>query len=193
MKKIVRSIAIVALMIATASGMANEPKLRTEVASKNLVLELDAENNKTSVEFVDAQGNIIFSDSSAKHLAYIKKFNLETLPAGAYSLRIEDDFKKLAYTINVANENITIGKKLESFKPVFRKKDDKIFINLLNLNSNEVGIKVLDSNERVVYKEKTSKEKIVQKAFNFEKAFVDTYTIVINDGNDIFYEDVLIK
>ncbi len=77
--------------------------------------------------------------------------------------------------------------------PVFSRKGDKLFMNLLNLDKETVTIKVYDSEGRLVYSDKNSGEQIVQKAFNFENAIKDTYKVVIFDGEKRFEETVTVK
>ena len=77
--------------------------------------------------------------------------------------------------------------------PVFSRKGDKLFMNLLNLDKETVTIKVYDSEGRLVYTDKNSGELIVQKAFNFENAIKDTYKVVIFDGEKRFEETVTVK
>jgi len=77
--------------------------------------------------------------------------------------------------------------------PVFTKKGDKLFMNLLNLDQQAVEIKVLDSEGRVVFEEVIEGDIIVEKAFNFEKAYNDDYTVVIVDNNKTFKKTVKVR
>ncbi len=77
--------------------------------------------------------------------------------------------------------------------PVFKKKGQIIFLNLLNLDQEKVTIKVYDSEGRVVFKEVIEGDLVVEKAFNFENAFEDDYTIVVIDNNKSFKEVVEVK
>ena len=82
---------------------------------------------------------------------------------------------------------------IELLDPVFNRKGDKLYMNLLNLDKETVTIKVYDSEGRLVYSDKNKGEQIVQKAFNFENAIKDTYKVVIYDGNEKFEETVTVK
>ena len=77
--------------------------------------------------------------------------------------------------------------------PVFVKKGDKLFVNLLNLSQEKVSLKVYDSQNRLVFKETISGELVVEKAFNFEKAFKDSYTIVVVNETGTFKEIMRVK
>lgn len=106
-----------------------------------------------------------------------------------------------ATAIATANES-KIGKKAfeierltkkETTRPVFKQKGDKLYMNLLNLDLEKVNIKVIDSNNRVVFSEVIEGELLIQKAFNFEKAFEDNYTVVVKDSEGTYKEKLLVK
>jgi len=65
--------------------------------------------------------------------------------------------------------------------PVFVKKGQKIMMNLLNVSRGKVLLKVYDSEDRLVFDEAIDGDIVVEKSFNFEKAFKDEYTIVVVD------------
>ena len=82
---------------------------------------------------------------------------------------------------------------IELLDPVFKRKGNTLYMNLLNLDLQTVKVKVYDSEGRLVYSDRKKGEKIVQKAFNFEKAFKDTYKVVIIDGDEKFEETVTVE
>lgn len=77
--------------------------------------------------------------------------------------------------------------------PVFLKKGDKLLLNLLNLDQDKVVVKIYDSEGRIVFKETFEGKIVVEKAFNFERAFEDEYTIVVIDSNKTYKEKVTVK
>ncbi|MBS9462695.1 hypothetical protein LV716_01955 [Flagellimonas sp. HMM57] len=77
--------------------------------------------------------------------------------------------------------------------PVFIKKGDKILMNLLNISQGEVILKVYDSEARLVYSESIEGELVVEKAFNFEKAFEDEYTVVVVDKMGTYKKTIEVR
>ncbi|MEM9077354.1 MAG: hypothetical protein AAGC43_09950 [Bacteroidota bacterium] len=77
--------------------------------------------------------------------------------------------------------------------PVFVKKGDKLLLNLLNLTQGTVILQVYDSENRLVYSETIEGEVVVEKAFNFERAFEDEYTVVVVDKLGTYKETMNIK
>ena len=87
----------------------------------------------------------------------------------------------------------TALKRSENTKPVFRKKGSRLFLNLLNLDGKDVQIKVYDSDNRTLFSEVIENESIVTKAFNFESAHEDRYTVVVKDGKNTYYDYIVVN
>jgi len=194
MKTILKFTAVTALMFTTVVGLAKEPKLSlmTSDQKKSLIVELDSQYKESFLKIIDENQNIIFSEKISE-TAYTKKFDLNKLENGSYLFELDNSSRSLVYTISVGNGEVKILKKKENNKPVFRRKGSKLFLNLLNLDSKDVQIKVFDSDNRMLYSEIIENESIVTKAFNFETAHEDRYTIVVKDGQNTYYEDILVK
>jgi len=77
--------------------------------------------------------------------------------------------------------------------PVFVKKGQKVMINLLNVSKGKVLLKVYDSHNRVIFDEAIDGDIVVEKAFNFEKAFEDKYTIVVVDKFGTYKETMVVR
>ena len=192
MKTGIKMSTLVALVLGTTIGWAKEPKLKVEVeeGSKSLVVRYDNQSEEANLRFTDFGEHVIFSENLKKNAVYSKKFNLKDLAAGNYFLELEDALKEIIFTIKVDGNTVTIDKRRELVKPVFRTKGKKVFLNLLNLDGGKVTIKVYDSSDRLVYNELVEKKVTVEKAFNFEKAYEDDYSIVIKDGDTMFYKRI---
>ncbi|WP_297692135.1 hypothetical protein [uncultured Eudoraea sp.] len=194
MKLNLKFTAMIALMFTTVVGMAREPKLSLikNGESKSLVVELDTQHDKTFLKIIDEDQNIIFSEKVSE-TSYSKKFDLNELESGSYYFEVEDALRTLVYPISVENKEVKILKRIENTKPVFRIKGDRLFLNLLNLEGKDVQIKVFDSNNRTLYKEVIENETVITKAFNFESAYEDQYTVVVKEGKNIYYEDIVVN
>jgi len=194
MKKVVRSIAVVALMFVAATGLAKEPKLSlTPNTQKSLNFEMDIASVQTSLSIVDANGVIIYTERIAKGNIFSKKFDLQNLPEGSYILEVEDALKETIFEFTLNGSEIKIAEKRVNTKPVFRKKEGRVFLNLLNLDREEVIIKVYDSENRVVFQEIIADEMLIEKVFNFNDAFKDNYTVRVQNKKDSYFENITVK
>jgi len=194
MKKVVRTAAMIALMFVTATGMANDGKLslETKKESKSLVFQLDSQSTETTIKLFDPNDHVIYFENISNG-SYVRNLNLENLDDGLYYFTSEDSLKKVTYIISVEKFEVKILERKENHKPIFRKENKMVYLNLLNLEKKKVDIKVYDSSDRLVFSEKGLNEMIIEKAFNFSKAYNDTYTVVVRDGNDSYYESVIVK
>ena len=194
MKTIMKFAAIVAFMLTTVVSMAKEPKLSivSENDIKSLVFELDSQSKETTVQVMDANEHVIYSESISDKV-YIKKFNLKMLEDGVYYILAEDAMKSIVYKISLKGNVVKIVDRKENTKPVFRTLEDRLFLNLLNLQKEKVEIKVFDSFDRIVFKQDIKDAMLVEKAFNFKKALADTYTIVVKNNNEVYYKNVVIE
>lgn len=96
----------------------------------------------------------------------------------------------------------TFGKKVNEVEkelisveadPVFKRKGNTLFLNLLNLDQENVTIKIVDVEGRVVFIETLSGDLVIEKAFNFENAFENKYTVYVVDNKETFKETVEVK
>ncbi len=195
MKTVLKFTAIIALMFVTMTSRANEPEL-TLVADKDakiLVFELEFGTEASIVKLTDGHSNIIYQERISNE-SYAKRFNLKDLELGTYYFSVENSLKNVVYTLNVERTGVKIVKKEDNTtKPVFRKVGDKVYVNLLNQDLNKVDIKVVNGNNMAIYNESFNDSLTVGKVFSFEKANADNYIIVVNDGNDSYYENIQVQ
>lgn len=194
MKTILKFTTVIALLFVTATTVAKDPKLRVinKTDDKALVFEWDTQEEDTYIQIVDENGNIIYSEDVSNTKVYTKKFDLKNLEEGNYLLEAENALKKITYTINV-DDKVGVARRKENAKPVFRKVDNMVYLNLLNLEGKKVEIKVVDSDNRMVFKETLENETLVEKAFNFKNAFAGNYTVIVRDSASVHYEDIVVN
>ncbi|WP_038234795.1 hypothetical protein [Zobellia amurskyensis] len=194
MKKVVRTAAMIALLFTTTVGMASEPKLSVVPNEnvKSFVYELDSHSGRTTIKFMDAEQNIIFFETVEKE-NYAKKFDLSKLKDGLYFFKSEDELTTVSYTISVKGSDVEVIDKKENSKPVFREKGGMVYLNLLNLDSKDVNIQVYDSSNRLVFSEKRENQMVIEKAFDFTKAYEGEYTVVVKDSKDTYYKEVTVN
>ncbi|WP_273273626.1 hypothetical protein [Maribacter polysiphoniae] len=190
MKAIKKITLSAAFLFITALGMANEMDLRiiANNEDKSLVFRYENLTTDASLRFIDGQGNVIFTENLKDKSAYLKRFNLNSLSTGTYFLTVEDAIKETEYTIAIEDANISIENKAEKNKPVFRTTENMVYVNLLNLKKDEVEIKVYDDSDRVVFNEVFNDNDIIEKAFNFEKAYKGRYIIKVKKNDETYYE-----
>ncbi|RAJ11701.1 hypothetical protein [Arenibacter echinorum] len=194
MKKFLKSIAVMALMLITMTSMANNPKisLTSGIDSKSLIFEMDALSMESKIRMTDQNSQTIYSENIL-NANYSKRFNLKDLEIGTYNFIIENPISSLVYTFVIDNNEIKIENKEEyTAKPIFRIAGNKISINLFNGNQQKVDIEILNSSSDIVFQESTKGELIIGKVINFEKAIKGNYTIIVTNGKETYYQNIVI-
>lgn len=190
MKNILRSTAVLALLLITTRGLANEPKLNLELEkdSKSLVFEMNSNDGESKIILTNNESKTIYSEKIIDE-SCVKKFNLKNLEFGTYHFTIENESKSVIYTLNGQIAGINITKIEENLIQVsiFRKVEKNVYVNLLNIDQNKVDIELLNQDGRVFFKEARKGESVDGKTFNFEKAKKGTYTINVNVGEKTYY------
>ncbi|MBC7000424.1 hypothetical protein [Cytophaga sp. FL35] len=194
MKKVTRTVAMIALMFGTMTASAIEGKLSliTNENAKSVVFELDSETSKTTIKLLDTDSNVIYFET-VDQKSYAKKFDLKNLKDGQYYFTTDDSLRTTVYTITVDGSNVAITDKKEETKPVYRLKDGVVYFNHLNLDKNDVNVDVFDSSNRLVFSQEWKDSMVVEKVFNFKTAYKDVYTVVVTDGKKSYYETINIK
>ena len=100
---------------------------------------------------------------------------------------------KYSYTIVLDNNDVKIVESDEDIKPFFRKTDNMIFMNYLNLDKSKLSIKIYDTESRTVFTQEVADEMIVEKAFNFADAFPGTYTVTVKSGSKTYTEEFVVN
>ncbi|SKB53638.1 hypothetical protein [Maribacter arcticus] len=194
MKKFLKSTAALALLFATTTGMATEPKISLAHGNdaKSFIVKLDSQAQDSKIKLIDDNEQTIYSENILD-ANYTKKFNFKNLAIGTYYFSVENALSSVVYTLTINDKNVSIANTNESTnKPIFRKTDNKVFVNLFNADQQKVDITIIDSEEMVVFKESAKDELIIGKIFNFKKALKGTYTIRVNDGEDTYYQNITI-
>jgi hypothetical protein len=194
MKNLVKFTTVVAFMFATVAGMAREPKLNllSVGKAKSVVLTMDASSKGVQVKLMDADLNVIYSEKMSEG-QFSKKINLKDLNDGIYYLSADDSFKSYSYTIVLNNNTMNVVETAEEIKPFFRKTDNMIFMNYLNLDKSDLSIKIFDAESRTVFTQEVTDEMIVEKAFNFTDAFPGTYMVTVKSAGKTYTEEFVVN
>lgn len=194
MKNLVKFTSIVAFMFVTVIGIAREPKLNllSTGKSKSVVLTMNASTNGVQVKLMDSDLNVIYSEKMTEG-QFSKKLNLKDLTDGVYFLSADDHMKEYSYTIVLDNDDVKVVDSDEEIKPFFRKTNNMIFMNYLNLDRSELSIKIYDIDSRTVFTQEVADELIVEKAFNFTDAFPGTYTVTVKSAGKTYTEEFVVN
>ena len=185
---------VIALMFVAVIGLAATPNLNvTPDQPKSLNFSIDTYEQETAIRLFDEQGNLIFSEYVTDQKLYSKRFDLSKLEKGFFLLKVENSLKEIVYTIEMNKLEVSIKDMNEILKPTIITEDNKVKINFLNLAQENVVIKILDSNDRTVFEEVIEKTMVIEKAFNFEKAYKNNYMVMVKVNANSYYQPIAVK
>lgn len=185
---------VIALMFVAVIGLAATPNLNvTPDQPKSLNFSIETYEQETAIRLFDEQGNLIFSEYVTDQKSYSKRFDLSKLEKGFFLLKVENSLKEIIYTIEMNKLEVSIKDMNEILKPTIITEDNKVKINFLNLAQENVVIKILDSNDRTVFEEVIEKTMVIEKAFNFEKAYKNNYMVMVKVNANSYYQPIAVK
>lgn len=185
---------VIALMFVAVIGLAATPNLNvTPDQPKSLNFSIETYEQETAIRLFDEQGNLIFSEYVTDQKSYSKRFDLSKLEKGFFLLKVENSLKEIVYTIEMNKLEVSIKDMNEILKPTIITEDNKVKINFLNLAQENVVIKILDSNDRTVFEEVIEKTMVIEKAFNFEKAYKNNYMVMVKVNANSYYQPIAVK
>ncbi|GLB51955.1 hypothetical protein NBRC110019_09940 [Neptunitalea chrysea] len=174
----------------------------TYAAAINISLSVAKEQSKTinfrldntedvKVVLKNEQGISVYSEEvEAKNGRINRKYDLNHLPNGNYSLNIETATKIYSYDVAL-DESTTVNQKAsEIFKPVVFTKDGNVMLQLLDLEKSPIEVAIYDNNDNLLYTQKFEGEMNFSKKFALKKVFSSNYTFVIKYNDMTFTKDI---
>lgn len=178
--------------VTTATANELNLSISTEVNSKSLTLEFKTKTADTDLTLIDESNKVLYFENITDVVIYRKKFDFSELKKGNYKLIVENTLTYTVHSFSLAKDSIEIGDTVEESKPFFKVLDKRMAINFLNLNQDDLTILVYDSEDRIVFSENLN-DLVVHKAFNFEKAYADRYTVIMKTKHKSYSENIIIK
>ncbi len=137
---------------------------------------------------IDPNGGIIHKDRINTKSEKMKKYDLNRLEPGTYTMIVDDLMKveKVKFVLTDQNVNFATDKAEVTYKPIVWLNNDKtVDFNLLTLGkSAEVSIK---SEEKVLYYESFTKLSNISKKYNLKELPSGKYTMVVRTNGETFY------
>ena len=195
MNKVIKTtiIAFAALFIALNATAADETYslyVSKSSESKKIVLRLDNMfADKVACTIYSDLGATIFKDEIYTAEKTAKQYDLNQLPEGNYIIEIIDLMKveKLKLTITKESVEFENTEAEITYKPtVWMNEDKTVDFNLLSLGNN-VKVSILNETRDEVFKKSYKKETTVSNRFDFSQLPKGTYTMVVMNGDETFY------
>lgn len=166
--------------------------LATTVEGKTVTVYFNHDKTEEiSVRIEDRFGFLLHSEKVQSKNRKSRSYNLEQLPAGVYTLKIDSDQKIVTKKIKIDRNSSTLLNEEISYKPSSFFKNDRWMVNVLSLGE-QVDIRILDEAYDEVYAEKVKNENVVAKSYDLSKLEYGVYTLSLTIDNKS-YNKVIAK
>jgi hypothetical protein len=188
--KAIKKITLVALMLGTLIGYANEDKKSTDNKAKRTV-KVEFNNVKKGQTLVirDQQGAAVYNNEIKNSGNYSKIFDFSALENGIYSAELNKDFEIHIKEFYVKNGLVTFlnNNNEKVFKPVIRTKGNLLYVSKLAFNKESVKV-VIYYNDEIVFSE-TLEGKELKRAYKLSKNKMGNYKVLVGSNDRTFVKD----
>lgn len=198
---ILQTVSIAMLMaVNTQLDAASITNLEIETKSQQKVLMLSFLTKglgEVNIEIIDQNQNVLFTEKVNSGKSIQKKFILDNLEMGNYSLKIEDEFKVTVQPLTVDNSDVFIDREFRKthFKPQVRLTEEGKYIDLdwLMNETEDAKFIIQAGNSDFSFENKIEDQKLIQKRFDVGQLPKGLYYITVRNNEHTFYETIRIK
>ncbi|MEO9474116.1 MAG: hypothetical protein ABJG41_01230 [Cyclobacteriaceae bacterium] len=184
---------IAALLIVLGAAKTNASVDSTSVGSYCKVVAQNQEDNfkliykgtqdeTVSVEWIDETGQVVYSENIKSTDAFVKQYNLSSLPDGEYTVKVSAEDYEFA-------DEVILGD-MSGLKFNIRTLESKsVVMTGVKPDAKDVRLYVLDAEGNQIYSESYEEGTVVQKKYNFEGLSTDQVTFVLLHRGKVFQEE----
>lgn len=197
MKNLIRKSLLIATIFVSTITMAksNDPSIKVDVVNSKFV-QFTMEGNLNIVELsVKDESGFVLHSEKLQDSKLSRKFDLESLPNGHYSLEVESltKIKRIPFVVLKHTVEISKEKEVVYYKPVVVTKDKLVSISQFAKTDESLEISVYDLNNDLLYNEILKEESnILKRRLSFKNLLPGNYKLVLRTGNKNFYETISI-
>ena len=189
MKKLLSLIIIIFTTISYASDYNSTIKL-VEKNSKVIIVDIDKFNFKGSITFQGLDNSFSYTENIANIQPFSKKFNLNNLKIGTYSIQVKSNESVTIHNLSVNQNTILINNTNHYFKPFVQVNKNLMKLVFLGDLTQKAKVKIYNQRVEKIYDLNKSKNELNN--INFKFRDLGNYTIIITMGEISFEESIKI-
>lgn len=175
------------LFLFNTSSVYSKPNFKIEtLEDKSFILHLELkESFNVIVKIKDMKGLALVEEEVNDSIKFSKKYNLNLLPAGNYTLLIEDQASicRLPVALAANRLHIDFSNQKEIIKPIFQPRKNSVDVVLMLSEKTNTEMYIYDEIGHTIFSRKAKYSKSIRRRFNMSKLESGEYTIsVITDG-----------
>lgn len=149
-------------------------------------------NDAIEIELDDANGHVLYSETTEKVNTFSKRLNLNSLDAGFYTLVVKKNLVKTIQPFELTETSIKMSEneRNEKYLPNIVQKGKKVDVNVLLNKISDVNIRVYDIEGRLVFEQISKDVQDLHKRFDLEKLAAGVYLVEVIAGDETQYATV---
>lgn len=197
MKNWIKTLLTICLLAAGASqawssGTHFDYLIKT-TGNKSFALIIDETDIKDlQIRLEDATGYVLAEESVRSKDSFSKRFDLEHLPNGSYTLFLETSSVLQVQPILIEKNMLFIRDNLAKniFKPAINYNGSYIDLTLLQLRRANTQVQLLAGNGEILYIEDIHQFGSIQKRFNMKELPAGYYQLIVRTSGQVFHYEV---
>ena len=194
MKKLTNQILVaIALLLVSSSAIAGDadPAIsirKSQGDKQTLVRVANLTTGSAVLRLKDAQGRVLHRES-IKGTAYMKKYNLASLPEGEYTVEVRS-------AEGVSQETFMLSKgnaQAIYFKPAVQIDEALVKVMFKNSIASPVSLKLYDRYGKVIYQETVACQEQYAKGLNLSKLAAGRYSLSLTGDNYVYSKSIALK
>ncbi len=161
--------------------------------SKTLMVSISNNlNDAIEIELNDANGHVLYSETTEKVNTFSKRLNLNNLDAGFYTLVVKKNLVKTIQPFELTETAIKISEneRKEKYLPNIVQKGNKVDVNVLLNKISDVNVRVYDIEGRLVFEQINKDVQDLHKRFDLEKLSSGVYLVEVIAGDETQYATI---
>lgn len=194
MKKVTNQILVaVALLLMSGAAIAgdSDPAIsirKSQGEKQTLVRVSNLTTGSAVLRLKDAQGRVLHRES-IKGDAYMKRYNLTSLPSGEYTVEVRS-------AEGVSQETFTLSAGTAQaiyFKPAVQIDEETVKVMFKNSIASPVSLKLYDRYGKVLYQETVAAQEQYAKGLNLSKLGAGQYSLSLTGANYVYSKSIALK
>jgi hypothetical protein len=151
------------------------------------------QKEEITITIEDSYGNILTTETIQNHPNFAKKYNVSKLDNGQYSITITKKTLRTVQPFTVSKEGVTMldVEKKEKFIPYVVQNGNKLDVNVLLGNFNNITVKIVDNEGRSMLEDKNYVILTLHKRFDLTKLPAGAYVAEVKAGDETFYYSIV--
>lgn len=196
MKNFIKIGLVVASLILMATGaFANDFLLKTGTENQKTISILINEVQDVNLSLHGLDREVIYEQKIQAKQATTKTYNLDALPDGNYTLKLEVGSKITTYKIAIKENKAIVSEPVvaEVIKPVLTKDKEMVTLDLGNTYKGEVEIQVYNEYNEELYNQKFDDQSKLIKKFDIGKTYSKQLTFIVKSADQEFVKTIETK